>query len=168
MALLIDSCFLSVVPLLSRGWIVPVGGSTPDRLKLDRLKVEGATPDRLSRIFGGRRTRGGRGIFGIRGGGTCRCDDHARLTNDEHGGDTGEEPLLITSPQPSPPSGQGPSPCGWTSGRCGCQPLSSPHHTPCSISHSPSCDQHPARTPSPRACAEHLRHDAPPEGETTL
>ena len=25
--------FLSVVPLLSRGWIVPVGGSTPDRLK---------------------------------------------------------------------------------------------------------------------------------------
>ena len=28
---LIDSYFLSVVPLLSRGWIVPVGGSTPDR-----------------------------------------------------------------------------------------------------------------------------------------
>ena len=25
--------------LLSRGWIVPVGGSTPDRLKIDRLKV---------------------------------------------------------------------------------------------------------------------------------
>ena len=34
-----------------RGWIVPVGGSTPDRLKVwgstpDRLKVWGATPDR--------------------------------------------------------------------------------------------------------------------------
>ena len=27
-----------------RGWIVPVGGSTPDRLKLDRLKVGGQTP----------------------------------------------------------------------------------------------------------------------------
>ena len=34
---LIDSCFLSVVALLSRGWIVPVGGSTPDRLRYDRL-----------------------------------------------------------------------------------------------------------------------------------
>ena len=33
MNLLIDSCFLSVVSLLSRGWIVPVGGSTPDRLE---------------------------------------------------------------------------------------------------------------------------------------
>ena len=33
-------CFLSVVALLSRGWIVPVGGSTPDRLKLGRLKRE--------------------------------------------------------------------------------------------------------------------------------
>ena len=33
MNLLIDSCFPSVVSLLSRGWIVPVGGSTPDRLK---------------------------------------------------------------------------------------------------------------------------------------
>ena len=33
MNLLIDSYFLSAVPLLSRGWIVPVGGSTPDRLK---------------------------------------------------------------------------------------------------------------------------------------
>ena len=31
MNLLIDSCFLSVVPLLSRGWSFPVGGSTPDR-----------------------------------------------------------------------------------------------------------------------------------------
>ena len=30
---LIDSYFLSVVPLLSRGWIVPVGGATPDRLR---------------------------------------------------------------------------------------------------------------------------------------
>ena len=38
MNLLTDFCFLSAVPLLSRGWIVPVGGSTPDRLKLDRLK----------------------------------------------------------------------------------------------------------------------------------
>ena len=33
MNLLFDSCFPSVVPLLSRGWIVPVGGATPDRLK---------------------------------------------------------------------------------------------------------------------------------------
>ena len=33
MNLLIDSCFPSAVPLLSRGWIVPVGGSTPDRLR---------------------------------------------------------------------------------------------------------------------------------------
>ena len=33
MNLLIDSCFQSAVPLLSRGWIVPVGGSTPDLLK---------------------------------------------------------------------------------------------------------------------------------------
>ena len=31
--LLIDSYFLSAIPLLSRGWIVPVGGSTPDRLR---------------------------------------------------------------------------------------------------------------------------------------
>ena len=34
MNLLIDSCFPSAVPLLSRGWIVPVGGATPDRLKM--------------------------------------------------------------------------------------------------------------------------------------
>ena len=34
MNLLFDSCFSSVVPLLSRGWIVPVGGATPDRLKM--------------------------------------------------------------------------------------------------------------------------------------
>ena len=34
MNLLFDSCFPSVVPLLSRGWIVPVGGATPDRLKM--------------------------------------------------------------------------------------------------------------------------------------
>ena len=33
MNLLIGFCFLSVVPLLLRGWIVPVGGSTPDRLR---------------------------------------------------------------------------------------------------------------------------------------
>ena len=33
MNLLIDSYFLSVVSLLSRVWIVPVGGSTPDRLE---------------------------------------------------------------------------------------------------------------------------------------
>ena len=33
MNLLIDSCFQSAVPLLSRGWIVPVGGATPDRLR---------------------------------------------------------------------------------------------------------------------------------------
>ena len=40
MNLLFDSCFPSVVPLLSRGWIVPVGGSTPDRLKAQgRRKV---------------------------------------------------------------------------------------------------------------------------------
>ena len=39
MNLLIDFCFLSAVPLLSRGWIVPVGGSTPDRLK-DRRKID--------------------------------------------------------------------------------------------------------------------------------
>ena len=40
MNLLIDSCFPSVVPLPSRGWIVPVGGSTPDRLQTgsDRLR----------------------------------------------------------------------------------------------------------------------------------
>ena len=38
---IIDSCLLSVVPLLTRGWIVPVGGSTPDR-----QKVGGSTPDR--------------------------------------------------------------------------------------------------------------------------
>ena len=37
----LDFCFLSVVALPSRGWIVPVGGSTPDRLK------GGATPDWL-------------------------------------------------------------------------------------------------------------------------
>ena len=36
MNLLIDSHFLSVVTLLSRGWIVPVGGSTPDRHQADR------------------------------------------------------------------------------------------------------------------------------------
>ena len=36
MNLLIDSHFLSVVTLLSRGWIVPVGGSTPDRHQNDR------------------------------------------------------------------------------------------------------------------------------------
>ena len=36
MNLLIDSCFLSAVPLLARGWIVPVGGSTPDRLRNSR------------------------------------------------------------------------------------------------------------------------------------
>ena len=29
-----SNCFLSSVPLLSRGWIIPVGGSTPDRLKV--------------------------------------------------------------------------------------------------------------------------------------
>ena len=40
MNLLFDSCFSSVVPLLSRGWIVPVGGATPDRLKAQgRRKV---------------------------------------------------------------------------------------------------------------------------------
>ena len=40
MNLLFDSCFPSVVPLLSRGWIVPVGGATPDRLKAQgRRKV---------------------------------------------------------------------------------------------------------------------------------
>ena len=40
MNLLFDSCFPSAVPLLSRGWIVPVGGATPDRLKAQgRLKV---------------------------------------------------------------------------------------------------------------------------------
>ena len=31
-------CFLSAAPLPPRGWIVPVGGSTPDRLKVDRYK----------------------------------------------------------------------------------------------------------------------------------
>ena len=36
MNLLIDSYFLFVVSLLSRVWIVPVGGSTPDRHKDDR------------------------------------------------------------------------------------------------------------------------------------
>ena len=44
----IDFCFLDSVPLPSRGWIVPVGGSTPDRLKVggqpptgsDRLKMQ--------------------------------------------------------------------------------------------------------------------------------
>ena len=40
MNLLTDFCFLDSVSLLSRGWIVPVGGSTPDRLKV--------APDRLS------------------------------------------------------------------------------------------------------------------------
>ena len=29
-----SNCFLPSVPLLSRGWIIPVGGSTPDRLKV--------------------------------------------------------------------------------------------------------------------------------------
>ena len=33
MNFLIGPCFLFVVPLLLRGWIVPVGGSTPDRHK---------------------------------------------------------------------------------------------------------------------------------------
>ena len=42
MNLLIDSCFMTSVSLLSRGWIVPVGGATPDR-----HKAGGATPDRL-------------------------------------------------------------------------------------------------------------------------
>ena len=37
---LIDSCLLPSVPLLSRGWIVPVGGSTPDRHQADRLKLD--------------------------------------------------------------------------------------------------------------------------------
>ena len=45
MNLLIDSCFLSVVPLFSRGWIVPVGGSTPDRLKWP-AEVAGSSPER--------------------------------------------------------------------------------------------------------------------------
>ena len=43
--------FLSVVPLLSRGWIVPVGGSTPDRLgptRLARRSTGSGTLDRLS------------------------------------------------------------------------------------------------------------------------
>ena len=31
------ACFLFVIPLLSRGWIVPVGGSTPDRLRTARV-----------------------------------------------------------------------------------------------------------------------------------
>ena len=39
MNLLIDYCFPFVVPLPSRGWIVPVGGSTPDRLKVGCLFV---------------------------------------------------------------------------------------------------------------------------------
>ena len=47
--LLIDSVFLSSVPLLSRGWIVPVGGSTPDRLKVGR-----STSDWLKGSRGGR------------------------------------------------------------------------------------------------------------------
>ena len=32
-----SNCFLSSIPLSSRGWIVPVGGSTPDRLKVGKL-----------------------------------------------------------------------------------------------------------------------------------
>ena len=36
MNLLIHPCFPSAVPLLSRGWRFPVGGSTPDRHKDDR------------------------------------------------------------------------------------------------------------------------------------
>ena len=39
MNLSIDSHFLFVIPLLSRGWIVPVGGATPDRLS-DWLRRE--------------------------------------------------------------------------------------------------------------------------------
>ena len=49
MNLLTDFCFLDSVPLLSRGWIVPVGGSTPDRLKnrlKDWLKLKRSGPAR--------------------------------------------------------------------------------------------------------------------------
>ena len=41
MNLLVGFCFLSVVPLLLRGWNFPVGGSTPDRLGPDRLRPLG-------------------------------------------------------------------------------------------------------------------------------
>ena len=55
MNLLIGSCFLSAVSLLSRGWIVPVGGSTPDRLSLTGSRTDRFRGDRLSqdRYFGG-------------------------------------------------------------------------------------------------------------------
>ena len=36
-AINLSNCFLSSIPLSSRGWIVPVGGSTPDRLKAGNL-----------------------------------------------------------------------------------------------------------------------------------
>ena len=57
-AINLSNCFLSSVALLSRGWIVPVGGATPDR-----LKVGGAIPDR--RWLGNdRRTGQGRRLGG--------------------------------------------------------------------------------------------------------
>ena len=43
----IGSCCLSVVPLLSRGWIVPVGGSTPDRLRIIAILRGRGLPLRL-------------------------------------------------------------------------------------------------------------------------
>ena len=43
MNLFTDFCFLTSVPLLSRGWIVPVGGSTPDRHKTG-TRSESSTP----------------------------------------------------------------------------------------------------------------------------
>ena len=54
MNLLIDFCFLSSVSLPSRGWIVPVGGSTPDRhskLLLFRNRVRGGEQANLAAVF---------------------------------------------------------------------------------------------------------------------
>ena len=37
--------FCPLTPLPSRGWIIPVGGSTPDRLKDDRLRSKKTLPN---------------------------------------------------------------------------------------------------------------------------
>ena len=58
MTLLIDFCFLSAVSLLSRGWIVPVGGATPDRHKVEGQPPIGIRSTGLAGSMGG---AGGRG-----------------------------------------------------------------------------------------------------------
>ena len=54
---LIDFCFLDSVSLPSRGWIVPVGGATPDRHQADRHRP--AQSDRLRPAQRGGGQKGG-------------------------------------------------------------------------------------------------------------